>query len=91
MKNELVETIKKIYSNVDHAIGYPVCQYPNIAGFGEWYTKTGLCDIAINNVGNPFDGDQFILSSTELEQGLIGMFAPWYGIPEDQIWGVCYK
>ena len=85
--NELVEIIKKIYSNVDHAIGYPVCQYPNISGFGEWYTKTGLCDIAINNVGNPFDGDQFILSSTELEQDLIKRIAPWYGIEEDKVWG----
>ena len=86
-EKELLDMVKKVYYNVDHCIGYPVCQRPNMSGFGEWYTKTGLCDIAINNVGNPSDGDQFILSSTEIEQKVIKTFAPWYGVPEGQEWG----
>lgn len=84
---ELIDLVKKVYKNVDHCIGYPVCLYPNISGFGEWYTKTGLCDILMNNVGNPFDGEQFILSSTDIEQQVIEMVAPWYGIPKGQEWG----
>ena len=87
MDTELVELMKKLYSNVDHSIGYPVCQYPNMAGFGEWYTKTGLCDIAINNAGNPYDGGQLLLNSVNFEQQVIKTVAPWYGIPEGKEWG----
>ena len=84
---ELLDIIKKVYVNVDHAIGYPVCQRPNMSGFGEWYAKTGLCDISINNVGNPSDGDSFVLSSTEIEQKVIETFAPLYGVPKGTEWG----
>ena len=84
---DLIELMKKIYKNVDHSIGYPVCQYPNMSGFGEWYTKTGLCDIAINNVGNPYDEEQYRLSSVGIEQEVIRTVAPWYGIPSGKEWG----
>ena len=84
---ELIDVIKKVYTNVDHTIGYPVCLRPNMAGFGEWYAKTGLCDIVINNVGNPSDGDLFILSSTKIEQMIIETFAPLYGVPSGKEWG----
>lgn len=86
-ETELIELIKKFYKNVDHSIGYPVCQYPNMSGFGEWYDKTGLCDLAINNVGNPYDGEQYVMSTIELEQKVIKTFAPYYGIPEGKEWG----
>ncbi len=84
---ELVSLMKKIYQNVDHSIGYPVCQAPNMSGFGEWYAKTGLCDIPINNAGNPFDEEQYILNSVGIEHYVIRTLAPWYGIPEGQEWG----
>ena len=84
---DLVGFIKKLYKNIDHCIGYPVCLYPNMTGFGEWYTKTGLCDIHTNNVGNPFDDEQFVLSSVAIEQEVIKTVAPWYGIPKGAEWG----
>ena len=84
---ELADLIKNLYINVDRFIGYPVCQKPNMYGFGEWYAKTGLCDIEINNVGNPFDDIQFVLNSTDIEEKVIKTFAPWYGIPEGDEWG----
>ena len=83
----LVELIKKFYSKVDHCIGYPICYQPNVSGFGEWYAKTGLCDMAVNNVGNPFDGEQLILNSTLIEREIIKTFAPLYEIPEGEEWG----
>ena len=83
----LISLVKKFYDNIDHCIGYPVCQYPNISGFGEWYAKTGLCDIATNNVGNPFDDEQFLLNATLIEREVIQTFAPLYGIPEGKEWG----
>ncbi|MBQ0101811.1 MAG: aminotransferase class V-fold PLP-dependent enzyme, partial [Firmicutes bacterium] len=79
--------MKKFYRNVDHSIGYPVCQYPNISGFGEWYAKTGLCDISILNVGNPYDEEQFIMGSIGIEQEVIKTVSRWYGIPEGKEWG----
>ena len=84
---KLVSLVKDYYDRIDRFLGYPVCQYPNIAGFGEWYAKTGLCDISINNAGNPFDGEQLLLNSTAIEREVIRMAAPLYGIPEDRAWG----
>ncbi|MCQ2461891.1 MAG: aminotransferase class V-fold PLP-dependent enzyme [Clostridia bacterium] len=87
VEEDLIRLIKKLYENVDHCIGYPICQYPNMSGFGEWYTKTGLCDIGINNAGNPYDEEQYVLSSVEFEQDVIRTVAPWYGIPKGREWG----
>lgn len=86
-EEKLVQLIKKYYEKVDNSIGYPVCQYPNVSGFGEWYTKTGLCDIAVNNAGNPFDDEQYLLNSTMIEREVIQTFAPYYGIPKGKEWG----
>lgn len=86
-KTELIKLIKKFYQKIDYSIGYPVCQSPNLSGFGEWYVKTGLCDMAINNAGNPYDGEQFLLGSIPFEKRVIQTFAPLYGIPKGQEWG----
>ena len=87
VEERLIELVKQFYNKVDYCIGYPVCQYPNTGGFGEWYAKTGLCDIATNNVGNPFDGEQFLLNATLIEREVIQTFAPLYGIPQGKEWG----
>ncbi len=84
---DLISLVKKVYENVDHCIGYPICQFPNMSGFGEWYTKTGLCDMGINNAGNPYDEEQYILNSVKIEQNVIKTVSPWYGIPDGQEWG----
>lgn len=86
-EEKLVQLIKKYYEKVDNSIGYPVCQYPNVSGFGEWYAKTGLCDIAVNNAGNPFDDEQYLLNSTMIEREVIQTFAPYYGVPKGKEWG----
>lgn len=86
-EQKLVELIKKFYMKVDHSIGYPVCQQPNVSGFGEWYAKTGLCDMHVNNCGNPFDDEQFLLNTTAIEKEVIETFAPYYGIPKGKEWG----
>lgn len=83
----LISLVKNFYDQVDHSIGYPVCQCPNMSGFGEWYAKTGLCDIATNNAGNPFDDEQYLLNATLIEREVIQTFAPLYGIPEGEEWG----
>ena len=84
---KLIGLMKKYYGKIDHSIGYPVCQYPNIAGFGEWYVKSGMCDMATNNVGNPYDGEQLLLNTTIIEREVIQTLAPFYDIPEGQEWG----
>lgn len=86
-EQKLVELIKKFYMKIDHSIGYPVCQQPNVSGFGEWYAKTGLCDMHVNNCGNPFDDEQFLLNTTAIEKEVIETFAPLYGIPKGEEWG----
>jgi len=83
----LVDLVRKFYGKVDYSIGYPVCQYPNMSGFGEWYDKTGLCDLATNNAGNPFDEEQLLLNTSEIEREVIRTFAPYFGIPFEKAWG----
>ena len=87
VEEKLIDLTRKFYEKVDYCIGYPVCLYPNISGFGEWYAKTGLCDLATNNAGNPFDDEQYVLSTTYIEREVIQMCAPLYGVPEGREWG----
>ena len=87
IEEKLINVTKKIYERVDHCIGYPVCQYPNITGFGEWYAKTGLCDLTTDNVGNPFDDEQLLLNTTLIEREVILSYASLYGVPKGQEWG----
>lgn len=86
-EEKLVNLIRGYYEKIDFSIGYPVCQYPNVSGFGDWYAKTGLCDMHVNNCGNPFDGEQFLLNTTAIEKEVIETFAPFYGIPKGKEWG----
>jgi len=87
VEERLVSLVKNFYGKVDYSIGYPVCQYPNMYGFGEWYAKTGLCDLATNNAGNPFDEEQLLLNTSAIEREVVLTFAPYFGIPEDKAWG----
>jgi len=87
VESKLIELVKKYYDKVDRSIGYPVCQTTNMAGFGEWYAKTGLCELATNNAGNPFDEEQLLLNASVIEREVILTFAQFYGIPKEQAWG----
>ncbi|MBQ0040710.1 MAG: aminotransferase class V-fold PLP-dependent enzyme [Clostridiales bacterium] len=87
VEDKLISLVKSYYERIDHTIGYPICQYPNIEGFGEWYDKSGICDIVLDNVGNPFAEEQLLLGSTLIEREVILKFASIYGIPEDKAWG----
>ena len=85
---ELIKLAKRTYLVVDHCIGYPINQVSNIEGFSEWYAKSKLGEMVTDNVGDPFDEDgYFTVSSMAIEKKVIEMFAPYYGIPLDKIWG----
>ena len=84
---KLKSLMKKYYGKIDHSIGYPVCQYPNLSGFGEWYARSGICDMVTDNVGNPYDGEQLLLNTTVIEREVIRTMASLYDIPEGQEWG----
>ncbi len=87
IEEKLIGLVKDYYERIDHTIGYPVCLYPNMAGFGEWYDKSGICDMVLVNVGNPFVEESFLLGSPLIEREVIRRLAPLYGIPEDKAWG----
>jgi len=87
IEDRLSGIVHKLYDKVDYCIGYPVCQSSNMSGFGEWYAKTGLCDLATNNVGNPFDEEQLLLNTSAIEKEVIEQLGPLYGIPKEKVWG----
>lgn len=67
-------------------IGYPVNQDTELKGFYKWYYDSGLYEAAMNNVGDPFHEDTFMLNSHTFEREVIEYFAPRFGFEKD-VWG----
>lgn len=85
---ELIDAVRDLYLKIDDCMGYPINQFSNIIGFSDWYAKTGIGEMVFLNVGDPFDEDgYFPLSSLAVEKRVIEMFAPYYGISKEQVWG----
>ena len=61
--DELIELARHTYLKLEDTIGYPVNQNSNVIGFYDWYTQTGLCDFMMDNVGDPFDEENYFVIS----------------------------
>lgn len=68
--------------------GYPVNEKSELKDFYEWYTKSGLDVINLNNAGDPMTGEPFKMSSHPFEREVINYFAPLYGFDTDNVWGL---
>lgn len=70
------------------AVGFPCNQNIKLADFYHWYAVSGLADVAMNNVGNPRKPSLFSLNTHEFENEVIDFFAPLFGFPEGEAWGI---
>lgn len=68
-------------------MGYPFDQEVNLKAFYEYLVKTGLCDVTLINVGDPYKTEWDMLNSDEFERAAIDFFAESFHF-ENTHWGV---
>ena len=89
MPNEqLNQLAEEAVAKKPYAVGYPVNQNLMLRDFYDWFIKTGLCNVCMNNVGDPFDPHIALSNSLNFEREVIEFFAPLYGFTKDNVWGI---
>ena len=68
--------------------GYPVNQESAMDEFYEWYLRSGMDKINLNNAGDPMTDEPWRMSSQAFERDVIEYFAPLYGFSKDSVWGI---
>lgn len=70
-----------------HAVGYPINQNLNMKDFYKWFVDSDLCNVSMNNVGNP-KKESSLMNTHIFENEVIDYFAPFYGFKQDEYWGI---
>lgn len=83
--DEWVTTWKKSQSTY---FGYPANQKSELHDFYEWYVKTGMEVVNLNNAGDPMTDTPWAMSSQKFEREVIEYFAPLYGYDVNNVWGI---
>ena len=68
--------------------GYPSNQKSELHDFYEWYIKTGMEVVNLNNAGDPMTDNPSQMSSQKFERDVIEYFAPLYDYDLDNVWGI---
>lgn len=87
---------QRLIQNQNLQEGYPFDQSVNLRGFYQWLADTGLCDLTLINVGDPYKKDWDMLHTDYYEQADIDFLARSLGFavpdnPETGLrahWGV---
>lgn len=77
------ETIKRKH----FAVGYPINQNLNMKDFYQWFVDSGLCNVSMNNVGNPRK-ESALMNTHAFENEVIEYFAPFFGFKPGEVWGM---
>lgn len=70
-----------------YAVGYPINQNINMKDFYQWFVDSGLCNISMNNVGNPRK-ESALMNSHVFENEVVDYFSELYGFLPGQYWGM---
>ena len=68
--------------------GYPVNQESALQDFYEWYVRTGMDRVNLNNAGDPMTNKPWSMSTQAFEKEVIEFFTPLYGFDKDDVWGI---
>lgn len=68
--------------------GYPVNQESALQDFYEWYVRTGMDRVNLNNAGDPMTDKPWNMSTQAFEKEVIEFFTPLYGFDKDDVWGI---
>ncbi len=69
------------------SVGYPINQNTDMREFYEWYLKSRLYEVSLNNVGNPQKDSPIRANTHEFENEVIAFFAPAFGFNANESWG----
>jgi histidine decarboxylase len=69
------------------AVGYPINQNLNMKDFYKWFVESGLCNVSMNNVGNP-KKESALMNTHVFENEVIEYFAPFFGFKPGETWGI---
>lgn len=83
----LNDVAKDIFEHRYNQLGYPFDQGTNLAPYYKWLADTGLADITLINVGDPYKTDWDMLNTDEFERAVIDFLADAYGFNGNH-WGV---
>ncbi len=82
--NDFARKMNKLRVEVS---GYPCNQNADLEEFYKWFYDSKLCDINMNNVGDPQQKSSYTLNTHEFENEVIDFFAPLYGFSPEEAWG----
>lgn len=85
---ELDEYVTLWQSKQHTYFGYPVNQKSELHDFYEWYLKSGMEVVNLNNAGDPMTDSPWQMSSQKFEREVIEYFAPLYGFDLNNVWGI---
>ena len=85
--NRLNAFAKEVIKRKQHAVGYPINQNLNMKDFYKWFVDSGLCNVSMNNVGNPRK-ESALMNSHAFENEVIEYFAPLFGFKPGEAWGM---
>lgn len=85
---ELDEWVSSWKQQQSTYFGYPVNQRSELHDFYEWYVKTGMEVVNLNNAGDPMTDNPWQMSSHKFEREVIEYFAPLYDYDIDDVWGI---
>lgn len=83
--NKFAEQMVKFKS---HVVGYPCNLAFNLKDFYTWFVNSGLCNLHMNNVGNPRKESSYLLNTHKFENEVIDYFASLYGFDKGDYWGI---
>jgi len=78
---------REVIKRKQHAVGYPINQNLNMKDFYQWFVDSGLCNVSMNNVGNPRK-ESALMNSHAFENEVIDYFAPHFGFDPKETWGM---
>ena len=85
---ELDEWAKQTKEEQKTFFGYPANEQSPLQGFYEWYVSSGMCEVNMNNAGDPMTDHPNSMSSQRFEREVIEFFAPLYDFKKDNVWGI---
>jgi len=83
----LAAAARDLVARSKQQMGYPFDQGVGLRGFYEWLAETGLCDLTLISVGDPYKAQWDMLHVDEFERAVIDFFADSFHFG-GQHWGV---
>lgn len=86
--DEMTQCAEALVRRQREQLGYPFDQEVNLAGYYHWLRDTGLCEVTLINVGDPYKTSWDMLETDEFERRSIDFLAKSFGFSDSDHWGV---